>query len=144
MANWIWTPWEFHSLLSLCTRGPRIHSFYFFGEILSRERGDLRGRPRCDGMGRGCLVIVCILRIPNRRVAGSDNSRSAHTLSKSARIAWRGKRNILPSQTKHDDCNGLLVDTRCAVDVMETWLFCFSLFRYTNKELQPMIYFTIH
>ena len=133
---------------SLCTRGPRFIVFFLARYLAERERererGDLCGRPWCDGMGRGCLVIVCVLGIPNRRVAGSDNSRSAHTLSKSACIAWQGKRNMLPSQTKHHDCNRLLVDTRCAVDVMETWLFCFSLFKYTHKDLQAMIYFIIH
>lgn len=64
------------------------------------------------GMGKGCLDIDCVSGIPNRGVAGSDNSQSSHTLSKTVHIMLQGKRNMLPCQTKHNYCSELFVDRR--------------------------------
>lgn len=63
-------------------------------------------------------MIVCGLGIPNRRVAGSDNSQSSRTQSKNIHITSQGKRNTLPSQTKHNNCDMLFVDRSCAVGVL--------------------------
>lgn len=40
-------------------------------------------------------------------IAGRRGSELSHTIKE-------GKRNMLPSQTKHSDCNMLFVDRRCA------------------------------
>lgn len=118
MANWIWTLWELHLFSCVAHRGP-VQSFAWYlaarEELLCGSRG---------GAGRGCLVIVCVIWIPNRRLAGSDNSQSSHTLSKNIHITLQGKRNKLPSQTKHSDCDMLFVDrSRAAGVVMECGLF---------------------
>lgn len=64
-----------------------------FLKIFSSKRGVERPP---GGVGRGCLVIICVFGIPNRRVAGRDDSPSAHTLSKNVHIVSQGKKKHAP------------------------------------------------
>lgn len=89
----------------------------------------------------GCLVLVCVVGIPNRGAAGTDDIQSSHTLSKNAHITSQGKRNMFPSQTKHNDGTELFVDTRCAAGavmafVLENLILLFLTIQSMKRRVE--------
>lgn len=114
MANWIWTPWEFH----LFSHFAHV-SLRHFCEIQSSGRGVCVA---LCGMGSECLVVVCVSGIPNRKVAGSDNSQSSNTIKEHSYHKQR------------ETCSSAKLNTVTAAMLFVGWKVCCKNEEWETRE----------